>query len=579
MATFRWPIVLVTATFVAANGLLAVIPVFIGRLVAALARHPADRGEVHLYVGVLIACSAGHDLLWRASELLYKRLILRRGYEYENLLFGRVVERPYPYFVGKFTGKISSYVEVLGREFRQFLDAIFYEYLDLLIKLPAIVIIMFAVNVWTGLCFLFSIAVMLVIGRITIRRAAVEERRWADLSSGLNGDVIDVIANFVSVKSFGREPAEYRRVAARRDTVIEAAERSFFWDVVFWGSLSTIVRYLLWPGTILLNVHLLLAGRISLAQFSTFMSTLVIFSEFIWATISRVSRLNLQLARVEEAHRYLFGAESVVRELGRPPVSEWAEAPLSYRRALEIRELCFAYPENRRRPVLADITLTVGRNEKIGVVGRSGSGKTTFVKLLLGYYELPSGMLLLDGRPIRTRQLARSVSYVPQDTALFHRSIRENIAYGAGEAVSQAELERAARRAHAHEFIRGTIDGYDTLVGERGIKLSMGQRQRIAIARAFLDDKPLLILDEATSALDSESERLVQDALEDLWRDKTVIAVAHRLSTLLHMDRIVVVEGGRVVEQGSHRELIAIGGHYHRLWNLQSGGLIAADAD
>jgi ATP-binding cassette subfamily B protein len=579
MAAFKGAVFAVVSSFVVSNTLLAIVPIFVGRLVAALASRPIDVGAVHLYVGALIACSVGHDLTWRLSELLYQRFILRRGYEYENVLFGRVVNYPYPYFVGKFTGKISNYVEVLGREFRRFLEAIFYEYLDLLIKLPSIVVIMFVVNTWTGSCFLASIIVMLIIGRITIRRAAVAERRWADLSSEMNGYVIDVIANFVSVKSFGREPAEYRRVRGRRDAVIGAAESSFFWNVVFWGSLSVIVRYLLWPGTILLNVHMVLHHRISLAQFSTFMSTLVIFSEFIWGTIFRVSELNLQIARVEEAYRYLFGAEDVMRGLPGPATAdEWAEPPVPYRSVLEFRRLCFAYPENRSQPVLADITLEVARNEKIGVVGRSGSGKTTFIKLLLGYYELPAGMLLLDGRPIRTRQLARSISYVPQDTSLFHRSIRDNIAYGAGGAVSQTDLERAARRANAHDFIADTIDGYDTLVGERGIKLSMGQRQRIAIARAFLDDKPLLILDEATSALDSESERLVQDALENLWRDKTVIAVAHRLSTLLHMDRIVVVDGGRVVEQGSHHELIAAGGHYHRLWRLQ-GGLIGAEAD
>jgi ATP-binding cassette subfamily B protein len=297
----------------------------------------------------------------------------------------------------------------------------------------------------------------------------------------------------------------------------------------------------------------------------------------VWGTIWNVSEFNLKLARIEEAYRYLFDDREIVADFRRATAIVPQKHPLDYTRSLQIRGLVFAYPENEQVAVLAGITLDIAKNEKIGVVGRSGSGKTTLVKLLLGYYPLPVGVIAVDGRPVPNRALARSISYVPQDTSLFHRSIRENITYGATSPVGQEQVETAARRAHAHEFIAKTNQGYDTLVGERGIKLSMGQRQRIAIARAFLDDKPLLILDEATSALDSESEVYVQDALEDLWQDKTVIAVAHRLSTLLHMDRIVVLDAGRIVEQGSHHELLALDGRYSRLWQRQSGGMIAVE--
>jgi ATP-binding cassette subfamily B protein len=166
------------------------------------------------------------------------------------------------------------------------------------------------------------------------------------------------------------------------------------------------------------------------------------------------------------------------------------------------------------------------------------------------------------------------ISYVPQDTSLFHRSIADNIAYGSEQKPDMHAIELAAKRAHAHEFITQTPKGYNTMVGEKGIKLSMGQRQRIAIARAFLDSKPLLVLDEATSALDSESEALIQQALEDLWHDKTVIAIAHRLSTLRHMDRIIVMDNGRIIEAGTHHELIEKKGQYYRLWQHQHEGLI-----
>jgi ATP-binding cassette subfamily B protein len=242
--------------------------------------------------------------------------------------------------------------------------------------------------------------------------------------------------------------------------------------------------------------------------------------------------------------------------------------------SLELKSLQFAYPDKPEQRILSDISLTIKKNEKLGIVGTSGSGKTTLIKLLLGYYELPPGMVALDGHEIDSREVVKLIAYVPQDTALFHRSIAENIAYGSDKKESREAIEQAAHRAHAHEFISQMSETYDTVVGERGIKLSMGQRQRVAIARAFLDEKPILVLDEATSALDSESEVLVQKALEDLWHDRTVIAIAHRLSTLRHMDRIVVMDHGRILEQGTHQELLEQKGQYYRLWQHQSGGVL-----
>jgi ATP-binding cassette, subfamily B, bacterial len=194
--------------------------------------------------------------------------------------------------------------------------------------------------------------------------------------------------------------------------------------------------------------------------------------------------------------------------------------------------------------------------------------------LLLGYYEVPDGQILVDGLSVKGRELATIISYVPQDTSLFHRSVAQNIAYATTRQVSREDIVAAAKKAHADEFISQISDGYDALVGERGVKLSAGQRQRIAIARALLDNKPLLILDEATSALDSESEVLVQEGLEALWEQKTVIAIAHRLSTLRHMDRIIVMDKGRIIEQGTHTELLTADKTYAKLWNHQSGGFI-----
>ncbi|MCR4311030.1 MAG: ABC transporter ATP-binding protein/permease, partial [Candidatus Taylorbacteria bacterium] len=235
----------------------------------------------------------------------------------------------------------------------------------------------------------------------------------------------------------------------------------------------------------------------------------------------------------------------------------------------------------KERTVLHDLELNIHPGERVALIGPSGAGKSTFVKLLLRLYDVSSGSIEIDGQDIRKvtqSSLRNNISLVPQDPILFHRSLKDNIRYGRRDA-TDAEVLEAARLAHCDEFALSLQAKYDTFVGERGIKLSGGERQRVAIARAILKDAPILVLDEATSSLDSHSESLIQDALDKLMKDKTVIVIAHRLSTIRKMDRIIVLEKGRVIEEGSHDELLKNGSSlYTKLWNLQAGGFIQADA-
>ncbi len=294
----------------------------------------------------------------------------------------------------------------------------------------------------------------------------------------------------------------------------------------------------------------------------------------------RFNYINSMMARMNRA---VGDAAEMTKVLDEPRLVEDAPgAPdlVVSEGAVDFERLAFRYEDAAEGDyVFRDLTLSVPAGQRVGLVGRSGSGKTTLTKLLLRLSDVQEGLIYVDGQDISAcvqQSLRRQIAYVPQEALLFHRSIRENIAYGRPDATKE-EIREAARLANALEFIDRLPHGLDTMVGERGVKLSGGQRQRVAIARAILADCPILVLDEATSALDSESEAAVQGALENLMRGRTSIVVAHRLSTVAALDRIVVLEEGQIVEDGTHAELSRAGGTYESLWDRQTGAFLEAE--
>jgi ATP-binding cassette subfamily B protein len=559
----------ITALFFATSDIvITTIPWMVGQLARSLTE---QHDHIVLWTTLLIAASIGHDILWRTGELLHLKLLLRRGHRFDDEIFASILRQPYGYFIDKFTGKVSSYANTLGREFREMIDNFNNSYINLVVAMPIIAATMFTVNVYTGIVFVVSLLLMFFAGRGLARAASRAEHKEADERSTMDGYAVDAIANFVSVKAFGNERREAKHIFGKRDALIKAALFSGIKDIWFWGTMSVFVRWIIWPSTFILNVYLFTHSQISLAQMTTFLTTIVLFSAFVWEVIWNISQLNIKLAGIEEAYRYLFGERNIFRD----PIPE-AAAQLpndSFKESLELRGVSFAYPDKPEVDVLKNVSMTIRQGEKIGIVGPSGGGKSTLLKLLLGHYPLTQGQLLIDGQPVDNDRLTSLTAYVPQDTAVFHRPIGENISYGKPGA-TKAEIVAAAKHAQAHEFIMELDTGYDTLVGERGIKLSGGQRQRVAIARAILKGAPLLMLDEATSALDSESEKAIQAALWQLMKGRTAIVIAHRLSTIQKMDRILVLEKGTIVEQGTHRELLDNHGIYAKLWSHQSGGFI-----
>jgi ATP-binding cassette subfamily B protein len=276
---------------------------------------------------------------------------------------------------------------------------------------------------------------------------------------------------------------------------------------------------------------------------------------------------------------FLLASSMTEYMLQHPEITDKPDAKVLQvqRGAIDLTDVTFNYRnEQTEQSVFAGLDLHIRAGEKIGLVGPSGGGKTTLTRLLLRFEDIHKGTITIDGQDISAvtqASLRRVISYVPQEPLMFHRSVQENIAYGKPDA-TDVDIQLAAEAAHADGFIASLSDGYDTIVGERGVKLSGGQRQRVAIARAILKDAPILILDEATSALDSESEVLIQDALWKLLQDRTAIVIAHRLSTIQKMDRILVLEDGQIVEQGTHKQLLKQKGTYAKLWAHQSGGFI-----
>ena len=397
-------------------------------------------------------------------------------------------------------------------------------------------------------------------------------RRLRRISTGVQDKVADATAvaeeafsQIRTVQSFVQEPAELSRYGGMIGRVVEAAlvraqvRGVFFGAITF--SMFTGIVIVLWQGG-----RLVLDGSLTAGTLVSFLLLTVTIAAAVGALASFFSNYQESVGAAERVFQLLEADTPIADPADPRPLPR----PLTGR--VEFDRVSFRYLDHPDAPwALREVTLTLSPGEVVAVVGPSGAGKTTLVSLLPRFWDVAEGSIRLEGidvRQLRLRDLRAAIGIVPQEPALFSGTVRENIAYARPEA-SGADVERAARAAHAHEFVERLPAGYDTIVGERGVKLSGGQRQRIAIARAVLKDPAVLVLDEATSSLDTESERLVEDALEKLLVGRTTLIIAHRLSTVRRADRLVVLNHGRVVEEGTHADLLARGGLYARLYQRQ----------
>ncbi|MFC5958699.1 ABC transporter ATP-binding protein [Streptomyces pratens] len=475
------------------------------------------------------------------------------------------------FFHDNFAGSLTKRVLSFGKRFEDFVDTLTYRIVGSLVPLVfgAVVLWHYEPMLVAGLLAMIALTVVAATPLIRRRQALVNDREVA--IARVSGHVADSLMNMETIRAFAaerREAEEHRsRVADSRRLTLKS------WD---YGNLR--VDTLVAPMAVLTNVLGLLVAVAFGGPDQGVEEIVVAFTYYSNAT-QIMFEFNQIYRRLESS--MTEAAQFTELLLDPPTVLDPAEAEPLAPRNTDIRFEAVTFAHEGAKPIFQGLDLDVPGGARIGLVGRSGGGKTTLTRLLLRMSDIDGGRIRIGGQDIsRLRQadLRSLIAYVPQEPALFHRSLRDNIAFARPGATDE-EIRAAAAAAHVTEFAEQLPEGFATLVGERGVKLSGGQRQRVALARAVLRDAPILLLDEATSALDSESEILVQDALWRLMDGRTALVVAHRLSTVAGMDRLVVLDRGRVVEQGTHGELLAADGAYAKLWRHQSGGFLGENGE
>jgi ATP-binding cassette subfamily B multidrug efflux pump len=553
----------------------ASIPAFIGRIVTLVTSSKPETLWTEnwpILVGMAAVLLLLRPLAMMAQNLVSNQAIavnVANMIRWQN--HWHVARQSWAFFQNDFAGRIANRVMQTGPAVRESLVALITGVWYILVYGTAALILLAAADPWLALPVVLWFAGYVLMLRYFVPRMRDRSKQVSEARSWLVGRIVDTYTNILTVKLFARARDEdaYVREAFEEHTGLFYG--SLRLNTLFSFCLSTLNAMLV-TGTGAMAVLLWMHGKVEVG-------TVAMALPLSWQIISIAGWVAM---RVTEIFENIGVVQEGMMTIARPiALTDRADAAVLQvpRGEIEFKDIRFGY--GRESGLIDGLSLKVKAGERIGLVGRSGAGKSTLVNLLLRFFDLEDGQILIDGQDIAKatqESLRMQISVVTQDTSLLHRSIRDNIRYGKPEA-SEAEIVAAAKQAQAHEFILELEDwrgrrGYDAHVGERGVKLSGGQRQRVAIARVILKNAPILVLDEATSSLDSEVEGAIQASLDTLMAGKTVIAIAHRLSTIARMDRLVVLDRGRIVEQGSHAELLRVGGHYAELWRRQSGGFI-----
>jgi ATP-binding cassette subfamily B protein len=565
---YKWTTIIAFAAYGFAALINAALPLLYRRITDTVASAPAVLVQEQLVEAfvILAVVYLVSMVLFRAGDfaLTYSQSgVLKRVSDYA---FAKVQQHSYQFFSNTFAGSLVAKHRRFVSSFETLEDIVlFYAWMNGISLLMT-----FAVLTWAapllGALFLLWLVAYISMSVWFVKRKTPKDIAHAEAQSRTTAVLADAITNTLTIKMFASIGAEKSYFS--KTTGEEAEKRSDAWmfqNIQFAVQSAFLLVFDLCA--LALALWLWVRGDISVG-------TVVLVVVYMINLFGMTWNLSRNLTKAIQA---LADAKEMVDLLDTPIEVKDASGSTAAnitKGGIAFKDVRFSY--ERGSTVFNNFSLTIAPREKIGLVGHSGAGKTTVTKLLLRFADVQSGEILIDGQNIAhitQDELRAHISYVPQEPLLFHRTLRENIAYGKPDATEE-EIIEVAKRARAHEFIVNLPDGYETLVGERGVKLSGGERQRVAIARAMLKDAPILILDEATSSLDSLSERTIQEAFAELMKGKTALVVAHRLSTISQMDRILVFDKGAIVEEGTHSELVKKNGVYAELWHEQAGGFL-----
>ena len=551
------------------------MPYAIGRITGAVSEGVWDNVDLWQAslpaLGLLFGLAVAQMLFARGATLCMIMVRPQQKIRIIRELFAYLQQHSPRYFSEHFAGSLAHRISEGSIGLLEITWSLVVEMLPILVVLITSLVLLTLASPWLGLGLLLWVGAYSWLAFVLSRKAQVLASSHAQARSVTTGKIVDAVGNLSSIRLFARQGFELDYLTHYQNEEKQAAQRSFFYQEkirLLQDSLSVVLRV----GLVVLALYLWHVGKIDVGQ-------LVMVATLGLMIVAQCSFLSMQFMHFFE---FIGNIENSINTLLQPhemPDRDNAVPARIEKGSIHFRDVSFGYTPDK--PIFKHFTLDIRAGQRVGIVGFSGSGKSTLLSLLLRSYDPQSGTIEVDGLDIQgmTQQsLHTHIALIPQEPGLFHRSLRENIGYGDVNA-SDAQIILAAKRAHAHAFITQMPEGYEALIGERGVKLSGGQRQRIAIARALLKNAPIMVLDEATASLDSETESLIQGSLDDIMADKTVLVVAHRLSTIAHLDRIVVLDKGQIVEDGSHSQLLERRGLYYRLWQRQSDGLLSETDD
>ncbi len=549
------------------TGLQTYVPVLYRNLINLLSAGnlPGTLDKGIRIVLIILVLNFLKSVLWRASNFVNNFFQSRIMSDLTNTCYQYLQRHSLGFFHSNFVGSLVTKVKRYERSFEMIADQIYFDLGRALLDTGMIMVVLLALHpifgfMLLGWCVVFFIFVYIyAIFKLPydIKRAAADTQTTAQLA--------DSITNNVNIKLFTNHKKEDERFFEVTDKQFRLRKKS--WNLGTAGDLvQGILMFILEFLVIYFAVKAWAQGTMPVGDIVLLQVYILRVFDKLWNTGKNIQRIYEAIADANEMTEILLSPH----EIKDTPNAKLLKIKNG---EVEFQNVSFAY--HNRFAVLRNFNFIAKAGERVAFIGPSGGGKSTIAKLLLRFYDLNGGRIVIDGQDIAgvtQDSLRKNIAFVPQDPILFHRSLMENIRYAKPEA-SNEEVIKAAKLSHADEFIKSFPDGYNTLVGERGVKLSGGERQRVAIARAILKDAAILILDEATSSLDSESELYIQDALKKLMNDRTTLVIAHRLSTIMQMDRIVVIDKGNIIEEGKHKELLKVKkGLYQKLWGIQAGG-------